>query len=143
MRHKQIAENPKTVAMIMDTGDEIVSVLQQFATSQKLSGSSFKAIGALSHVKLGWFNWETKKYEVAVEFDEQLELLSLIGDIALKDGKPQVHAHLSVARRDGTAHSGHLLGAHVRPTCELILTESPVHLQKRFDPESSLALITF
>ena len=38
---------------------------------------------------------------------------------------------------------GHLLGAHVRPTCELILTESPVHLQKRFDPESSLALITF
>ena len=143
MRHKQIAENPKTVAMIMDTGDEIVSVLQQFATSQKLSGSSFKAIGALSHVKLGWFNWETKKYEVAVEFDEQLELLSLIGDIALKDGKPQVHAHLSVARRDGTAHGGHLLGAHVRPTCELILTESPVHLQKRFDPESSLALITF
>jgi len=143
MRHKQIAENPKTVAMIMDTGDEIVSVLQQFATSQKLSGSSFKAIGALSHVKLGWFNWETKKYEVAVEFDEQLELLSLIGDIALKDGKPQVHAHLSVARRDGTAHGGHLLGAHVRPTCELILTESPMHLQKRFDPESSLALITF
>ena len=143
MRHKQIAENPKTVAMIMDTGDEIVSVLQQFATSQKLSGSSFKAIGALSHAKLGWFNWETKKYEVAVEFDEQLELLSLIGDIALKDGKPQVHAHLSVARRDGTAHGGHLLGAHVRPTCELILTESPVHLQKRFDPESSLALITF
>ena len=143
MRHKQIAENPKTVAMIMYTGDEIVSVLQQFATSQKLSGSSFKAIGALSHAKLGWFNWETKKYEVAVEFDEQLELLSLIGDIALKDGKPQVHAHLSVARRDGTAHGGHLLGAHVRPTCELILTESPVHLQKRFDPESSLALITF
>ena len=143
MPHKQIAENPKTVAMIMDTGDEIVSVLQQFATSQKLSGSSFKAIGALSHAKLGWFNWETKKYEVAVEFDEQLELLSLIGDIALKDGKPQVHAHLSVARRDGTAHGGHLLGAHVRPTCELILTESPVHLQKRFDPESSLALITF
>lgn len=143
MRHKQIAENPKTIAIIMDPGDEIADVLQQFATSQKLSGSSFKAIGALSHAKLGWFNWETKKYEVAEELDEQVELLSLIGDIALKDGKPQVHAHLTVARRDGTAHGGHLLEAHVRPTCELILTESAAHLQKRFDPESGLALIRF
>ena len=141
MRHKQISANPKTFAIIMDSGDEIVDVLQQFATSQKLSGSNFTAIGALSHAKLGWFNWETKKYEVAAEFDEQVELLSLIGDIAVKDGKPQVHAHLSVGRRDGTGHGGHLLEARVRPTCEVILTESAANLQKHYDPESGLALI--
>jgi hypothetical protein len=29
----------------------------------------------------------------------------------------------------------------VRPTCELILTESPIHLQKKLDPESGIALI--
>lgn len=73
----------------------------------------------------------------------RVELLSLIGDIALKDGEPQVHAHLSIGRRDGTAHGGHLLKAHVRPTRELILTESPEHSQKRVDPESGLALIRF
>ena len=141
MHYKQIGHSPKTFAIIMNTGDEIVAALREFAESQKLSGSSFKAIGALSHAKLGWFNWETKKYEVAAELDEQVELLSLIGDIALKDGKPQLHAHLSVARRDGTAHGGHLLEARVRPTCELILTENPQHLQKALDPESGLALI--
>jgi hypothetical protein len=141
MRHKLIAEQPKTFAIIMDTGDEIVDCLKQFAASQKLSGSSFKAIGALSFVKLGWFNWESKQYEVAAEFNEQVELLSLIGDIALKDSEPQVHAHLVVARRDGTAHGGHLLKACVRPTCELILTESPEPLRKRLDPESGIALI--
>jgi len=69
--------------------------------------------------------------------------LSLIGDIALKGNEPQVHAHMIVGRQDGTAHGGHLLEAHVRPTCELILTESPVHLQKQIDPESGLALIHF
>jgi uncharacterized protein len=142
MRYKQIAEEPKTFAVIMDTGDEIVDVLKSFAASQKLAGSSFKAIGALSHVKLGWFNWQTKKYEVAAEFDEQVELLSLIGDVALKDEKPEVHAHLVVGLRDGTAHGGHLLKATVRPTCELILTESPEHLQKHVDPETGLALIS-
>ncbi|MGC1686245.1 MAG: PPC domain-containing DNA-binding protein [Candidatus Acidiferrales bacterium] len=141
MRHKQISDRPKTFALIMETGDEIVDVLGRFAASANLAGSSFKAIGALCYVKLGWFNWQTKKYEVAVEFDEQVELLSLIGDIAVKDGEPQVHAHVTIGRRDGTAHGGHLMKAIVRPTCELILTENPEHLQKRMDPESGLALI--
>jgi predicted DNA-binding protein with PD1-like motif len=141
MRAKQIATEPRTFALILDTGDEILSSVRDFAQKQHLSGSSFKAIGALSQVKLGWFNWETKKYQTAVAFDEQVELLSLIGDVALLDGEPQVHAHLVVGRADGTAHGGHLMSATVRPTCELILTESPQHLQKQFDPESGIALI--
>jgi predicted DNA-binding protein with PD1-like motif len=143
MRHKVLEKNPKTYVLIFDTGDELASGLKQFASEQKLSGSSFKAIGALASVKLGWFNWKTKTYETAVQLDKQVELLSLIGDIALKDGKPQVHAHVVVGKSDGTAHGGHLLEAKVRPTCELILTESPVHLQKQIDPESGLALIRF
>jgi len=72
---------------------------------------------------------------------EQVEVLSLIGDIALDDGEPKVHAHVVVGKSDGTAHGGHVLEAHVRPTLEVVLTESPRHLRKRFDPESCLALI--
>ena len=141
MKSKLVEEHPRTYVLIFDTGDELASGLKRFATEQKLAGSSFKAIGALSSVKLGWFNWETKKYETAVSLDEQVELLSLIGDIALKDGDPQVHAHVVVGRRDGTAHGGHLEEAHVRPTCEVVLTESPQHLQKQIDPEAGIALI--
>jgi len=141
MRAKQIATEPRTFALILDTGDEVLSSIKSFAQENSLSGSSFKGIGALSQLKLGWFNWQTKKYETAVALDEQVELLSLIGDIALKDGAPQVHAHLVIARKDGSAHGGHLLSATVRPTCELILTESPQHLQREYDAESGLALI--
>jgi predicted DNA-binding protein with PD1-like motif len=106
-----------------------------------LSAASFKAVGALSSVRLGWFSWESKKYEPSVQLDEQIELLSLIGDVALKDGEPQVHAHAVIGKKDGTAHGGHLLEAHIRPTCEVVLVESPAHLQKRIDPDSGLALI--
>jgi predicted DNA-binding protein with PD1-like motif len=141
MRHKLVEEKPRTYVLIFDTGDELAAGLKKFAKEQSLAGSSFKAIGALSSVKLGWFNWETKKYETAVQLEEQVELLSLIGDIAVKDGEPQVHAHVVIGRRDGTAHGGHLLEAKIRPTCEVILTESPVHLQKQMDPESGIALI--
>jgi uncharacterized protein len=89
-------------------------------------------------VRLGW---QSKKYEPSVTLDEQVELLSLIGDVALLGGKPVVHAHAAVGRKDGTAHGGHLLEAHIRRTCEVVLTESPTHLEKFVDRESGIALI--
>ena len=142
MKHRLIdADGPRTYIVILETGDEIAASLNRFAAENKLAGSSFKAIGALSSAKVGWFNWQTKKYETAAEFQEQLEVLSLIGDIALKDSKPVVHAHLIVGRKDGTAHGGHLLEAHVRPTLEVMLTESTQPLVKTIDPESGIALI--
>jgi uncharacterized protein len=141
MRYRVINEITKTYALVFETGEELADGLKQFATQENLAAASFKAIGALSSVELGWFNWEDKKYHTSVTLNEQLELLSLIGDIALQDRKPVVHAHAVVGKKDGTAHGGHLLAAHVRPTCEVIVTESPAHLKKVIDPESGLALI--
>jgi predicted DNA-binding protein with PD1-like motif len=141
VKSRLIQEEPRTYVLVFETGDEVASALKAFAEQTHLAGSSFKAIGALSNAKLGWFNWETKKYETAVDIHEQVEVLSLIGDIALHEGKPELHAHVVIGKRDGTAHGGHLQEAHVRPTLELVLTEAPQHLQKRHDPESGLALI--
>lgn len=141
MHYKLIDEQPTTYAVIFETGDELAEGLTRFAKEHRLTAARFQAIGAFSSVQLGWFNWDTKKYEPSVALDEQLELLSLIGDIAMEDDEPKVHAHAVVGRRDGTAHGGHLLKAVIRPTCEVLLIESPAHLQKRIDPESGIALI--
>jgi uncharacterized protein len=142
MKHRLIdTDGPRTYIVILETGDEVAASLNRFAEESKLAGSSFKAIGALSSAKVGWFNWQTKKYQTAAEFQEQLEVLSLIRDIALMDGKPVVHAHMIVGRIDGTAHGGHLLEAHVRPTLEVVLTESAHPPHKTVDPESGIALI--
>ena len=141
MHFKQIDQSPATFMLVFETGDELASGLLQFAKDQKLPSASFRAVGALSSVRLAWFNWETKTYDAAVTLDEQVELLSLIGDVASKDDGPVVHAHAVVGKRDGTAHGGHLLRAHVRPTCEVVLVASPVKLTKSLDPESGLFLI--
>lgn len=141
MNFRKIDESPKTFVLVFETGDELADGLLRFAKEQKLSAASFKAVGALSSVRLGFFNWESKRYEPSVTLDEQVELLSLIGDVALKDSEPAVHAHAVIGKKDGTAHGGHLLKASIRPTCEVILTESPAHLHKLIDPESGLALI--
>lgn len=130
----------KTWALILDKGDDPITELKQFAQKEKLGGSHFTAIGAFSETTLGYFNWESKEYE-KIPINEQVEVISLMGDIAVKDGQPQVHAHVVLGKRDGTAHGGHLLEASVRPTLEVILTESPTHLRKKHDAETGLALI--
>ncbi|HTD17079.1 MAG TPA: PPC domain-containing DNA-binding protein [Chthoniobacterales bacterium] len=141
MKWKQIDQQPRSYVLIFNTGDELATGLKDFATKQNLADASFKAIGALGSVKLAWFNPETKKYQISVDLKEQVELLSLIGDVAQNEGEPMVHSHVVVGRSDGTTAGGHLLEAVVRPTCEVFLTESPVHLSKAVDPDSGLVLI--
>ena len=141
MKWKQIDQHPRSYVLIFNTGDELAKGLKEFAAEHNLADASFKAIGALASVKLAWFDPETKKYRTSVDLKEQVELLSLIGDVAQHEGKPIVHAHAVVGRSDGTTAGGHLLEAFVRPTCEVFLTEFPVHLSKALDPESGLVLI--
>ncbi len=115
--------------------------LQAFANRQRLGGSRFTAIGAFSDLTLGYFDWQSKEYQ-RIPVREQVEVVSLLGDVSLDEkGESKIHAHVVVAKSDGTAHGGHLMEGHVRPTLEVILTESPRHLQRRYDPESRLGLI--
>ena len=100
----------------------------------------FTAIGAFAEATLGYFDWQSKEYR-KIPIREQVEVLSLVGDIALEDGEPKLHAHVVLGRSDGTTRGGHLLEAHVRPTLEVMLVESPEHLHKEHDRESGLALI--
>lgn len=130
----------RTFVLVLSTDDEAAAALAACASEQHLSASHFTAIGALSRAVVAYFDWTTKEYR-HIGIDEQVEVLSLVGDISIDQGRPKVHAHMVVGKRDGTAHGGHLVEAHVRPTLEVMITEAPAHLRRRFDPESGLALI--
>ena len=133
-------DDQKTYALIFDKGDEVVKELTDFAAQQGVAAAHFTAIGAFSEVTLGYFDRARKDY-TKIPMHEQVEVLSLVGDVARQDGQPKVHAHVVVGKADGTAYGGHLLDARVWPTLELILTESPKALARRSDRESGLALI--
>ena len=142
MRSKLLAQSEtRTWALIFDKGDEIVEELTAFAKREGLGAAHLSAIGALRDVTLGFFDPERKEYR-RIPLREQVEVLSLLGDIALDEhDEPKVHAHIVVGKSDGTAHGGHLMEGHVSPTLELILNEPPQHLRRRRDPDSGLALI--
>ena len=126
--------------LIFNTGDEVVSTLTKFAKEHRVAAAHFTAIGAFSDAGIGYFDLQKKDY-LKNQINEQVEVVSLIGDIALDKGEPKVHAHVVVGKKNGSAMGGHLLEAHVRPTLELVLQDSGEQLKRKFDPESGLALI--
>ena len=141
MKSQLIYDGPqRTFVVVFDHGDAVLENLLAFAREHRLSAAEFTGIGAFSAAVLGYFDWQKKDYQ-RIPVDEQVEVLNLTGNIALADGEPKLHPHVVVGKADGTAHGGHLLEAHVRPTLEVIITESPAHLQRRSDPETGLALI--
>ncbi len=142
MRSKLVNAGPQRMfVVVLSTGDEAFASLKRFIREQRLGAAQITAIGALSDAVLGYFDWARKEYK-RIPVKEQVEVVSLIGDVALDpQGEPALHAHVVLGRSDGSALGGHLLEAHVRPTLEVVINEAPAHLRKRHDPESGLALI--
>jgi predicted DNA-binding protein with PD1-like motif len=143
MQYRRLNEagGQQTWVIVLETGDEVMQCMQRFAEDHGVFAAQFNAIGAFRRVVLNYFDWEAKQY-IRIPVDKQVEVASLTGDIAkAPSGKPAVHVHLVVGQRDGTALAGHLGEGHVRPTLEIVLTESPTALRKVHDPASGLALI--
>jgi predicted DNA-binding protein with PD1-like motif len=143
MEYKQIANDDElaTYALIFSQGDEAAAELGRFANETGVDGAELQGVGAASSAVLGWFDFDAKNYR-RIPIDEQVEVVSFLGDIATtQDGKPQVHAHLVVAKRDGSAFGGHLLELHVKPTLEVIVTETATHLRKKLVPGLPVATI--
>ena len=126
--------------LVFKAGDRFSSELDLFARRAEVSGAHFTAIGGFQRATLGYFLVDERRYQ-DIDIDEQVEVLSLIGDIATLDGVPKIHAHAVVGTRTGETRGGHLQEAVVRPTLEVVLTETPAHLRRTFVPEFGIALI--
>ena len=142
MKSKLIQDGQeKTFALVFDEGEEVVAGLLQFAKDHELSGAHLTAIGAFERLTLGFFDATKKDYK-KIAIHEQVELMSLMGNIAQDDrGDPKLHAHVVVGKSDGTAHGGHLLDAYVRPTLEVVVVEVSQHLRRTMRGDSGLALL--
>ena len=141
MRWKLLNEGPEAAyAIVLASGDEAMQCLGGWVKEHRIEAGSLTAIGAFERAVLGYFDWAKKDYR-RIPVEEQVEVLSLIGDVALSDGEPSLHLHAVLGKSDGTTVGGHLLEGHVRPTLEVTLMQPPSYLRKKKDPETGLALI--
>jgi predicted DNA-binding protein with PD1-like motif len=130
----------RTFVVALEMGEEVVSSITGFAQQLSLASSSVTGIGGFQRVRLGFFDYERSGFRENL-VDEQVELLSLVGNIADEEGTPHLHAHVVLGRYDATTRGGHLVEAVVRPTMELVIVEYPDHLQRRHDKKTGLVLL--
>jgi len=142
MKVKLLSENggQRDFAVIFQPGDEFFAGLTQFAAEYHVQSAHLTAVGGLHDARLAWYDGERKAFRV-IPVDQQAEVDSLVGDIALLNGKPSVHMHCVVSLEDGTTRGGHVLGAHVAPLLEVWVTADPTPLLKRFDEKTRLNLM--
>jgi predicted DNA-binding protein with PD1-like motif len=141
MSWKQIGpDDPRTFVIVFQRGDEVARGLSLVSQELKLQAASFTAIGAFDRAVLAWFNPAEQRYEEH-SFADQMEVLTLAGNMVPHAGKPKVHAHAVLGFRDFQTRGGHLVEARVNPTLEVVLVELPQHLRRRHDPAVGLPLI--
>jgi predicted DNA-binding protein with PD1-like motif len=126
--------------VVLDPGDEAIAALSQFARRERLSAAQVTAIGAFESATVGWYDRRRQQYR-RIAVDEQCEVLSLAGDVALGTEGAELHVHAVLGLADGSTRGGHLLDGRVWPTLEVIIRESPAELRKTYRPEVGLALI--
>jgi uncharacterized protein len=137
---RSTSAGPNVSLLVFDLGDEIVDTLRHFAETSGVASAHFYGIGGLHRATIAYWNWDTKQYE-DIAVDEQVEIMSIIGNITRVEAGLKVHAHVVLGRRDGSAFGGHLKGGLVRPTAEVVVTAIPNAISRQRDPLSGLELI--
>lgn len=133
-------EVPRRFALVFETGDDVMAEMQRFAEEQNVMAASFKGLGGFQRATVGFYNLDQQRYE-PIQVADQVEVLSLLGNVAIYEGKPKLHIHCTLSYRDGHAVGGHLLQATVRPTLEVVLDELAGNLHRTDRPEIGIPLI--
>jgi len=130
----------QTYVLIFSPGDEVRSGLTEFARKYNVKSAQYSAIGDATFVKVAFFDYDKKMFK-AIPINEPSEVASFTGDIALFNGNPVAHTHVSIALEDGSLKGGHLLELVVGPTLEVFVTVYKTPLFKKIDPRYDAAVI--
>ncbi|SCL23451.1 hypothetical protein GA0070624_2739 [Micromonospora rhizosphaerae] len=142
MRAREVRhQTGRVLVVVCDKGEEAVVAVGAALREQRLLAARVSAVGGFADAEVGWFDREAGDYR-RIPVAEQVEVLSLLGDVAEQDGEPALHVHAVLGRSDGSTVGGHLLRGEVWPTLEVIISEVAPELAKRVDSETGLALIS-
>ncbi|WP_353684251.1 PPC domain-containing DNA-binding protein [Thermodesulfovibrio sp. 3907-1M] len=120
-------------------GEEIVSGIVKLLKENAITSGLISGIGAVKKASIGYYDQSEKKY-VSQEFNEPMEIVSLKGNISIKDGEPFPHIHIVLSKEDFSCIGGHLYEAEVFAfEFEIIEMEGNSFI-RGFDEETGLFL---
>ncbi|ADL69873.1 PPC domain-containing DNA-binding protein [Thermoanaerobacterium thermosaccharolyticum] len=114
--------------------NDLLQEINTFITSENIRSGEIRIIGAVKKARFGYFNQSTKEYKF-IEKNEHMEILSAIGNISLKNGKPFPHVHITLADKDGNVFGGHLMEGTKIFAAEFVIVDYGENSLERVDDE--------
>ena len=137
---KLINKNKNKYIIRLDNGEEFINSLQNFCEKENIKVGWIQAIGSAQDINLAYFDTNLKDYEIK-EFKEFLEIVTITGNIALKENKIFLHAHGLFSREDMSIIGGHIHRCVISATCEIVLFIGEGEMKREFDDETGLYLL--
>lgn len=121
----QTVQKGQQIICRLEVGDELITELKYLAATLPDQLGTISGIGACNDVTVSVYSPDSNSY-VETRSQEQVELLSLSGNVENADGKISTHLHASFSRLDTSVFGGHLERAVISRTGELVISIVPL-----------------
>jgi len=129
---RRYIKTPSGYLMVLRMGDNLFEHLTRLAIDEKLPSASLTGIG-FGHPTFGFWNAEKKAFDPRTF--RNVEMGSLTGSVAWKEGKPSIHIHGVAGDSTFAAYGGHLLDLEVGTgSLEITLIVHDKRLERAVDP---------
>lgn len=137
---KLITRDPLNVILRIDYGEDVLEEIRRYCDDEEIDAAMFSAIGAAKKVTLSWYDVVKKEYHDKT-IEGQWEIVSLTGNVSLKDEKSYVHAHGVFSDQSMMPQAGHVKSLVTGPTCEVALTIIEGSMEREHDERTGLFLL--
>ena len=125
----------------VEPDEDLIDAITKLVKTYNIKAGLLNCIGAFKKFTIGYFDLDKKKYKLKT-FDENVELVSCLGNISYKNGEPIIHAHVTVGRPDFSIIGGHLSQPSIiSVTGEIYILEIDQKLDRSLDPQFNLFLL--
>src|SRR3989344_5665462 len=113
----------------LEKGEEVVKTLSQVSRENNISSGWINGLGAFSSATIGYYELITKSYHWS-DFSGDLEVVSLVGNIAILDNGPILHLHICISDEKLNCFGGHLKEGIVGGTLELMIEKIDKEIER-------------
>tara|TARA_Y100000310_G_scaffold318189_1_gene371960 strand:- start:957 stop:1376 length:420 start_codon:yes stop_codon:yes gene_type:complete len=138
---KRILQDNNIYVISGRRGEELMEGIKEFCKGNRIEAAFFQTIGAVGEVELAWYDLGAKQYVTAL-LKEDLELVSLTGNVSKLGNELVVHNHGVFSNKAMETKGGHVQKAVISGACEIVLTRIEGSIDRAYDEETGLNLMT-
>ncbi|MBI4536278.1 MAG: DNA-binding protein [Ignavibacteriae bacterium] len=133
----------RTIIGHLERGTDLHDGITRIVQENAIRTGRVTGLGAVQKAKLAYYDQKQMKY-TDIEINEPMEIVSMYGNVSVKDGKPFLHCHVALSDEKGNGKGGHLLpnGTPVF-ACEITIEEyEGPEIHRSLDERTGLTLWT-